>query len=139
MPLFVCDNCHAIENTALGHYWTKGMTFNDTTQDHRALCSECMPSNSFKEGGKWHDKFPKTIATTEVIKEMGESNFVYVSDIQGVKATNACVGSTYPDRNKSIPIPKRKTIVVICTCGNKFKAKKTSICKICKSTIEITL
>lgn len=42
MPLFICENCNAIENTALGDYWSK----------HIKLCSECAR-------GKWHNRFPK--------------------------------------------------------------------------------
>jgi hypothetical protein len=25
MPLFVCDECNAVENTALGHYWSRNI------------------------------------------------------------------------------------------------------------------
>jgi len=82
MSLFVCDKCKVIENTAAGHYWTRGLN----GSDKRALCSECMPVNFMKKGGKWHNLFKKQIATKELIKKMGEEQFVYVSDIPGVKA-----------------------------------------------------
>ena len=51
MSLFVCQACHAVENTALGRFWTRGVDelFRDDT---RALCSECAT-------GKWHGRFPK--------------------------------------------------------------------------------
>ena len=42
MPLFACQKCQTIENTALGHYWA----------EKEKLCSECAT-------GKWHGKFPK--------------------------------------------------------------------------------
>ena len=42
MPLFICQKCKTIENTALGDYWTKA----------KKLCSECSR-------GKWHNRFPK--------------------------------------------------------------------------------
>ena len=42
MPLFLCEICKTIENTALGKYWGKD----------KKLCSECG-------WGKWHDRFPK--------------------------------------------------------------------------------
>lgn len=42
MPLFICQKCGCIENTALGHYW-----------GHKEkLCSEC-------DTGKWHGAFKK--------------------------------------------------------------------------------
>lgn len=64
MPLFVCDKCGCVENTALGHYWTKGFKEFKNTEWENALCSECTPltfPNGEKSGakGKWHDKFPK--------------------------------------------------------------------------------
>lgn len=86
MPLFVCDRCKAIENTALGLFATRGRYGNSK----EALCSECAPIKENWFDGKWHGQFEKIIATTEIIKEMGESNFVYVSDIKGVKAKNPC-------------------------------------------------
>lgn len=47
MPLFVCDECECVDNTALTQYWS-------TAEDAPALCSECDP-----DIGKWHDQFPK--------------------------------------------------------------------------------
>lgn len=85
MPLFVCDECKAIENTALGQFWTRGRYGNSK----EALCSECMPYVKIghnRKVGEWHRKFPKQIATTELIKQIGEEHFVYVSDIEGVEA-----------------------------------------------------
>ena len=50
MPLFVCDKCHAIDNSALGgSYWTR---FLDGKEER--LCCEC-------ETGHWHEQFPKRI------------------------------------------------------------------------------
>jgi hypothetical protein len=64
MPLFVCENCGCIENTALGHYWARNhVGFKDEKMNNKALCSECTPSeysNGVKtERGKWHGQFPK--------------------------------------------------------------------------------
>lgn len=69
MPLFVCDKCGCVENTALGRYWTKDWEdMWDEDNEGLALCSECAPTK-FKDGtststewceyGKWHGKFPK--------------------------------------------------------------------------------
>ena len=41
MPLFVCEKCKNIENTALSLYWSGSK-----------LCSKCDP-----EIGKWHGAF----------------------------------------------------------------------------------
>ena len=92
MPLFVCEKCKTIDNTALAHFWTRGLGyFKDTEKDKQALCCVCMPDDSIcAKAGKWHNYFPQTIATPEVIKEMGEDNFVFVADIPGVKAMNCC-------------------------------------------------
>lgn len=49
MPLFVCDKCHCIENTALGRYWSKDF---DTRDKGKALCSKCNSK-------RWHGAFPK--------------------------------------------------------------------------------
>jgi hypothetical protein len=65
MPLFVCENCNCIENTATGHYWRRNhVSFGDNHHlNGKALCSECEPLK-FSDGsaagtGKWHGKFPK--------------------------------------------------------------------------------
>lgn len=47
MPLFKCSKCEAVENTALGDFWTNQI---------EPICSEC-------ETGKWHGEFPKINAT----------------------------------------------------------------------------
>jgi len=70
MPLFVCDKCGCVDNTAFGRYWSKDLE--EWGDDNRglALCSECAPTH-FKDGkparnlhglsqyGKWHNEFPK--------------------------------------------------------------------------------
>jgi hypothetical protein len=64
MPLFICENCGAIENTSLGHYWSRNhIKFKDSSMNGKALCSECIPLE-FEDGskagkGKWHNHFPK--------------------------------------------------------------------------------
>jgi len=128
MPLFVCDKCKAIENTALGSYWYSKHKGED------ALCSECMPYRKItKEGGKWHNKFPKTIATTEIIKDMGEGHFVYVADIPDVKAKNACVHQPDDDKPTSHSVRGGRPILrkLHCKCGNSFRARGDAACKKC--------
>ena len=47
MPLFICDKCKCVENTALSPtFWTNRI------DKKPLLCSEC-------ETGKWHEKFEK--------------------------------------------------------------------------------
>lgn len=64
MPLFVCDKCGAIDNTALGFYWSRNrVNFKDPALKGMALCTRCVPEeydDGSKTGynGKWHNKFP---------------------------------------------------------------------------------
>lgn len=65
MPLFVCDKCGCVDNTALGRYWSKDMECWDESNRGLALCTECAPTH-YKDGkptnrgyGEWHDEFPK--------------------------------------------------------------------------------
>lgn len=54
MPIFVCDICHAMDNSARdGNYWDRLLTDN-RSKPFVIKCSECNT-------GKWHDKFPKRI------------------------------------------------------------------------------
>lgn len=64
MGLYVCENCGVIENTALGHHWSrKYLEFEDSSKNGMSLCSECIPlkyNDGSKAGtGEWHGKFPK--------------------------------------------------------------------------------
>ncbi len=70
MGIFVCHKCKSVENTALGHWWSRKniemFEWPPELEEHKGegLCSECAPINfsdgSGKNGnGKWHDKFPK--------------------------------------------------------------------------------
>ena len=68
MPLFKCENCGCIENTACGHYWSKDIKRFKGTEYAKALCSECTPTtypdgSTNRKGGKWHGQFPKEQAT----------------------------------------------------------------------------
>lgn len=59
MPLFECDQCHCVENTALGNYWMP-----HAYKDGPVQCSEC-------ETGKWHGKFDKKPAAGMLIDQSG--------------------------------------------------------------------
>ena len=57
MPLFKCEGCGCVENTALSNFWTRGInwtTGEPVIPKPPALCSECDPAI-----GTWHGEFPK--------------------------------------------------------------------------------
>ena len=55
MPLFVCDRCHAIDNSALGgNYWDRLITGGLKATSGQILCTECNT-------GSWHNRFVKRI------------------------------------------------------------------------------
>ena len=70
MPLFICEKCDGIDNTACGGtYW---MSHRENTP---ALCCECSPveypdGSKNNRAGKWHNRFPKEIATQESVDAM---------------------------------------------------------------------
>ena len=73
MPLFICDKCGCIENTALGHFWSKDYGYFGEELRGKALCSECMPTtysdgSTARKGGAWHGKFEKSFPTEDEIK-----------------------------------------------------------------------
>ena len=59
MPLFVCEKCGCVENTALGNYWLA----------KERLCGECYT-------GSWHGRFPKRKATAEELANLGPSRLI---------------------------------------------------------------
>lgn len=60
MPLYRCEQCGCIENTACSNYWMR------KTRKQPLICSECDP-----EIGKWHGLFPKHQADGMLIDESG--------------------------------------------------------------------
>lgn len=56
MPLFKCEQCGCVENTALSNYWTRNLNWDRLPEppNHPALCSACDPKI-----GKWHNQFPQ--------------------------------------------------------------------------------
>lgn len=51
MPLFKCEQCGVVENTALSNYW------DSLLEKKPKLCSQCDP-----DIGEWHGQFPRTLA-----------------------------------------------------------------------------
>ena len=79
MPLFICEKCGTIENTALGHYWPRLMKSFKGTEGEKALCSECTPL-TFPDGtkygnGQWHSHFAKQ-TLSEYLKDGGKLEYV---------------------------------------------------------------
>jgi len=64
MPLFVCENCECVENTALGQFWTRlRKDMYPEPYAGKALCSACA-SPTYVDGtptrlGEWHGEFPR--------------------------------------------------------------------------------
>jgi hypothetical protein len=62
MPLFMCEGCGSVENTALSNYWTR-------EKGTPALCSACDP-----ETRRWHGEFEQRRAVGMII---GGDGFLY--------------------------------------------------------------
>lgn len=84
MPLFVCDKCDGIDNTACGGTWhTRNMDIWPEEVQGKALCAECTPAN-FKggeandRGGKWHGRFEKRTMTPEKAASNDSAHYVYL-------------------------------------------------------------
>lgn len=76
MPLFVCDFCFAIENTATTEpegYWCR--------DGGPARCSECLT-------GSWHGRFEKRLATREEVTRR-RSEFMRSAGREAVLARGA--------------------------------------------------
>jgi len=91
MPDFVCDVCDVIENTACGFYWGRNHDrWKESKLNGKALCSQCAPAeyrdgSENKYGGKWHGKFPRVIATEEILldhkdgtRDLGFGRLIYL-------------------------------------------------------------
>ena len=76
MPLYRCEKCGCIENTALGNFWGKddSALWPDEFVG-KALCSECSPltylDGSATEFGIWHGRFEKRSADGMLFDQNG--------------------------------------------------------------------
>lgn len=57
MPIFLCDECGYVENTACSFFW-------HWTKTEKKLCSACDPRI-----GKWHGRFERRLPTEEDRKQ----------------------------------------------------------------------
>lgn len=77
MPIFQCQKCGCVENTALSGFWLRDMRFLRAKREGRevekgpALCSACDP-----EIGVWHGEFEQ-LAATSFGYILGEDGFLY--------------------------------------------------------------
>lgn len=75
MPLFRCDECGCIENTALGCYWARDSNIFPPEFRGKKLCSEHGPKvysdGTPTEFGTWHGQFPQRSAAGMQIDQEG--------------------------------------------------------------------
>ncbi len=71
MPVFKCDTCGAVDNTALTRYWMTAYKTDAAGQPLKKLCSACDPKIA-----KWHECFPRQDAV-EVGYLLGNDGFLY--------------------------------------------------------------
>ncbi len=69
MPIFKCDKCGCVENTACCYYWHREYKNGEFVGP--ALCSECDPRIN-----RWHNRFPKQSAKGF---GLGDDGFLYES------------------------------------------------------------
>lgn len=83
MSLYQCEECGAVENSALGFYAVCNLSSFKWGEGYhgRKLCSECGPPK-FSDGGstgygKWHGKFPKMILPLGMFITNNEGNLAH--------------------------------------------------------------
>lgn len=72
MPLFVCDQCRAVESTATSTFSRQRQERAEGKRD-KLLCSEC-------ESGSWHGLFPKQVATRAYLRAH-RHDFLYLGGL----------------------------------------------------------
>lgn len=75
MPLFICDKCGHIENTAYGYFWQP------IAHSNPCLCSLCR-------GGFWHGEFPRRLP----LNTDNPDNFLRGKDIAKIKSLRRTAG-----------------------------------------------
>jgi len=66
MPIFKCEQCGCIENTATSNYWERQL------ENKSKLCSQCDP-----EIAQWHGEFERELAAGF---KLGADGFLYHPD-----------------------------------------------------------
>lgn len=77
MPIFECEQCHCVDNTALTSFWW------DVFQENKAaLCSQCDPNR-----GQWHYEFPR-MSAEEYIAKCGPGSIKFPAGFDRAKGLN---------------------------------------------------
>lgn len=75
MPVFACEKCKCMENTALSPYASRNMSIWPESHRGKMLCSECASpvyaSGEPSEYGVWHGRFEKRSAVGYHLDQMG--------------------------------------------------------------------
>lgn len=106
MPLFVCDKCNGIDNTACGgNYWDRLVKDDGNKETSRMiLCCECYT-------GRWHEQFTKRIFDPTTANP---ANYCYI-----------------PAKLKKLALKPRPYRVVFLPNGVPFKCKPSGrICQV---------
>lgn len=70
MPLFICDKCGVMENTARGYYWLTRIPENlEKADPEQPLCSQCASEDPELSGmyTGWHSRFERRFPDREYI------------------------------------------------------------------------
>lgn len=71
MSLYQCEECGALENTALGWFWCRNLESAKPQFKGRALCSECGPDQ------KWHGRFDKLLLPKGMFVTNSDGNLAH--------------------------------------------------------------
>lgn len=102
MPLFICEYCQAIDNTALG-----GSFWQSRIEDVPVLCSECNPEG--RTGGKWHEQFDKYIAADADAERYAGEMIAFEDEERVWSDAVAMIYQPNNDANTAKSIDRRRT------------------------------
>ena len=75
MPLYRCQTCGCVENSALGFYWSRDHTMWPAPYRGKELCSQHGPPEDIYHNptpwGKWHGQFAQRSASGMLIDQHG--------------------------------------------------------------------
>lgn len=82
MSLYQCEKCGCMENTALGHFWSRNLIDWPPEFKDKKLCSECGPPTFPKSEkptgyGKWHGRFEKLLLPHGMFVANAEGNLAH--------------------------------------------------------------
>lgn len=92
MPLFACEECHCVENTALCNYWPRRHI------EAEQLCSACDPNIQ-----QWHGQFDRRPATGMLVDQHGHLWSKSVVEAGQLPKGYTIVGEVPPPKGKERP------------------------------------